>query len=69
MSIVTVKDIEGCAVSIDSEDLFNELAFQRSDAIKVFGLGMAEIRALRHEYLLRGGKIDATPESIKETFK
>lgn len=65
LSFNVIKDINGQFVTIKTEDLIQYLL--ESD-FTIFGMNIETIKELRNQYLLHGGKMDITPERVKEVF-
>jgi hypothetical protein len=63
--LITMKDANGNFVTLRYTDIFECLKVKR---ITLFGLDIPTIAELRHQYLLRGGQTNATPETVKEIF-
>lgn len=62
---ITIKDINGNYVVVSTVDLFNRIT---DNELKIYDLGLAEIKELKYWYNALGGKLPISVESIRECF-
>jgi hypothetical protein len=63
--IITMKDIFGKTVSIRTSDLAERFM---ANMITLFGMDIPTIAELRLQYLLRGGSLNITKDTVREIF-
>jgi len=68
MNIITIKDTSGAMRDIDADEMVSEIIKNPTPSSCIFGMTLATMLLLRQEYLVRGGNLPMTPESVKETF-
>lgn len=66
MQEIALKDINGKECIIPFSEIYKSM---QRPGVLLFGMDMETIIQLRHQYLLRGGQINMTPETVKAIFK
>ncbi len=61
MDVIVVEDIYGRVIRFRLKEI--------SKVISIFGMSLPTVAELRHQYLLRGGSLEMTPQSVKDVFR